>query len=279
MSITFKPLSDHTGVEVEGLDLSQPLSSETRERVYRAWLEHSVLVVRDQNLNPHELLAAAKQFGDPLHQHNTRFQLEECPEIHYISNQDKYEDGRRYIPGSGYHTDHSNAANPPKATILHAKSLPKKGGDTQFVNMARAFETLDIDIQKRINGLKAEHVYQSSHSSRKLVGLTEQRKAEIEKSVSHPLIRTHDETARKAIYINPIRIERIIGMDDEEALPLLDYLLEHSIQIMHEYRHRWEEGDFVMWDNRVLLHKANPDYDMKEKRYLYRLMLQGPRPS
>ena len=279
MSITFKPLSDHTGVEVEGLDLSQPLSSETQESVYRAWLEHSVLVVRDQNLNPHELLAAAKQFGDPLHQHNTRFQLEECPEIHYISNQDKYEDGRRYIPGSGYHTDHSNAANPPKATILHAKSLPKKGGDTQFVNMARAFETLDIDMQKRINGLKAEHVYQSSHSSRKLVGLTEKRKAEIEKSVSHPLIRTHDETARKAIYINPIRIERIIGMDDEEALPLLDYLLEHSIQIMHEYRHRWEEGDFVMWDNRVLLHKANPDYDMKERRYLYRLMLQGPRPS
>jgi taurine dioxygenase len=279
MSITFKPLSDHTGVEVEGLDLTQPLSSETRERVYRAWLEHSVLVVRDQNLNPHELLAAAKQFGDPLHQHNTRFQLEECPEIHYISNQDKYEDGRRYIPGSGYHTDHSNAANPPKATILHAKLLPKTGGDTQFVNMARAFETLDSDIQKRINGLKAEHVYQSSHSSRKLVGLTEQRTAEIEKSVSHPLIRTHDETARKAIYINPIRIERIIGMDDEEALPLLDYLLEHSIQKTHEYRHRWKVGDFVMWDNRVLLHKANPDYDMKEKRYLYRLMLQGPRPS
>ena len=238
-----------------------------------------MLVVRDQNLNPHQLLAAAKQFGDPLHQHNTRFQLEECPEIHYISNQDKYEDGRRYIPGSGYHTDHSNAANPPKATILHAKSLPKTGGDTQFVNMARAFETLDIDIQKRINGLKAEHVYQSSHSSRKLVGLTEKRKAEIEKSVSHPLIRTHDETARKAIYINPIRIERIIGMDDEEALRLLDYLLEHSTQITHEYRHRWEVGDFVMWDNRVLLHKANPDYDMKEKRYLYRLMLQGPRPS
>ena len=279
MSITFKPLSDHTGIEVEGLDLSQPLSSETRERIYRAWLEHSVLVVRDQDLNPHELLAAAKQFGDPLHQHNTRFQLEECPEIHYISNQDKYEDGRRYIPGSGYHTDHSNAANPPKATILHAKSLPKTGGDTQFVNMARAFETLDIDIQKRINGLKAEHVYQSSHSSRKLVGLTEKRKAEIEKSVSHPLIRTHDETARKAIYINPIRIERIIGMDNEEALPLLDYLLEHSIQKTHEYRHRWKVGDFVMWDNRVLLHKANPDYDMKEKRYLYRLMLQGPRPS
>jgi taurine dioxygenase len=68
-------------------------------------------------------------------------------------------------------------------------------------------------------------------------------------------------------------------MDDEEALPLLDYLLEHSIQMTHEYRHRWEVGDFVMWDNRVLMHKANPDYDMKEKRYLYRLMLQGPRPS
>jgi taurine dioxygenase len=278
MSVNFRLLSDHTGVEVTGVSLLHPLSSELRDRLYRAWLDSAVLVIRDQDLDPHQLLAAAKQFGEPLHQHNTRFQIKDCPEIHYISNQDKYDDGRRYIPGAGYHTDHSNAEYPPKATILHAKVLPKTGGDTQFVNMARAFETLDKGTREIIEGLKAEHVYQSSHSSRKLVGLTEKRKAQIEQSVVHPLVRTHDETGRQAIYINPIRIEQIIGMSNKDALPLLDRLLDHAIQPTHEYRHKWRNGDFVMWDNRVLLHKANPDYDMQEMRYLFRLMLQGARP-
>ncbi len=97
-------------------------------------------------------------------------------------------------------------------------------------------------------------------------------------AVIHPLIRTHPETGRKAIYINPIRIEGILGMDHREALPLLDELLEHSIQEKYQYRHKWNPGDLVMWDNRCLLHKANGDYDMNQVRYLYRLMLKGSVP-
>lgn len=278
MDVRFEPLSDHTGTSVEGVDLSRPLAPELRDELYGAYLKTSVLVVRDQDLTAQQLLDAAAQFGEPFIQHNTKFSLPDCPRVHYISNQDKFPDGRRYIPGAGYHTDHSNAETPPKATVLHAKELPSSGGDTQFVNMGLAFETLEPAVQEKIRGLRAEHVYQSSHSARKLVGLTDKRKAEIQQSVIHPLVRTHGETGREAIYVNPIRIERILGMDDEEALPLLESLLAHAIEPRHEYRHRWRLGDVVMWDNRNLLHKANGDYDMAERRYLYRLMLEGERP-
>jgi len=280
MTPILSSLSSHTGVEVEGVDLREPLPAGLRDALYAAFLERSVLVVRGQDLDPHQMLAAAKQFGAPFEQHNTRFQLPECPEIHYISNQDKHADGSRYIPGSGYHTDHSNSASPPKATLLHAKELPSSGGDTQFVNMRVAYLDLDDATRGLIDGLQAEHVYQSSHSARKLVGLTDKRRQEVEQSVLHPLVRPHTETGEPALYINPIRIERIVGMDDETALPLLDRLLAHAIEPERQYRHRWRPGDFVMWDNRRLLHKANGDYDMSERRYLYRLMLQdGPPPA
>lgn len=279
MDVTFKPLSPHTGVAVEGVDLSQPIADELRRELYGAFLKSSVLVVRGQDLDPDQTLDAARLFGEPFPQHNTRFQLKDNPEIHYISNQDRYPTGERYIPGAGYHTDHSNAAVPPKATILHAKELPSFGGDTQFVNMGYAYETLPPETQAAIDGRMAEHLYQASHSARKLVGLTTKRKQEIEESVIHPLVRTHGETGRRALYINPIRIERIVDMADAEALPLLVQLLAHATQPAHEYRHRWQAGDFVMWDNRNLLHKANADYDMDERRYLYRLMLKGERPA
>jgi taurine dioxygenase len=96
--------------------------------------------------------------------------------------------------------------------------------------------------------------------------------------VLHPLVRTHPETGRKAIYLNPIRIEGIEGMPEADAVALLDELLEHARQPQYEYRHRWLPGDLVMWDNRCLLHKANGDYEMTQVRYLYRIMLQGDEP-
>ena len=135
-------LSEHTGAEVRGVDLTQPMDAAMRERLNRAFVEHSVLVFRDQHLSPQQLLDAVQLFGEVFPQHNTRFALPECPQIHYISNQDFYPDGKRYIPGEGYHTDHSNAAEPPKATVLHAVKLPDRGGDTQFVNMHRAYDDL-----------------------------------------------------------------------------------------------------------------------------------------
>jgi len=279
MEIAVEPLSNHTGAAVTGVDLSKPIDADLRERLNQVFVEHSVLVVRDQNLTPRQMLEAVQLFGDVFHQQNTRFALPECPEIHYISNQDKYADGSRYIPGGGFHTDHSNAEKPPKATILFAVELPDRGGDTQYFNLQEAYDELPDDMKARIEGLKAVQVYQSRHSTRKLMGLSAENKTKVTPSVIHPIVRTHPESGRKGLYINPIRIESIVGMEDSEALPLLDELLAHATQEKFQYRHQWRDGDMVMWDNRCLLHKANADYDMDQMRYLYRVMLQGDRPS
>jgi len=273
---TIAPLSEHTGAEVLGLDLREPVDADTSARLNRAFVEHSVLVIRGQRLEPAQLLTAVRLFGEVFPQHNTKFALPECPLIHYISNQDRYPDGTRYIAGAGYHTDHSNAVAPPKATVLCAVSLPHSGGDTQYVNMHRAYDGLPPAMKSKIDGKMAIHVYQSRYSERKLQALPDT--AKVPDSVAHPLVRTHPESGRKAIYLNPIRTEGVVGMDDAEGLPLLDELLAHATQEKYQYRHRWQPGDIVMWDNRCLLHKANGDYDMGQLRYLYRVMLQGDVP-
>jgi alpha-ketoglutarate-dependent taurine dioxygenase len=273
----FTPLSSHTGAEVCGIDLRRTVDAALHETLIRAFEEYSVLVLRDQHLSPPQLLAAVRLFGEVFPQHNTRFALPQCPQIHYISNQDFYPDGRRYIPGEGYHTDHSNAAEPPKATVLHAVRLPDRGGDTQFVNMHRAYQDLPAAMRQRIDGLRAIHVYQSRHSERKLMALSEAARRNVADAVLHPLVR-RDRSGRRSIYLNPIRIEGIVGLEESEALALLDTLLDHATQPQYEYRHKWRAGDVVMWDNRCLLHKANGDYDMGQVRYLYRVMLKGETP-
>ncbi|MGH6620593.1 MAG: TauD/TfdA dioxygenase family protein [Alphaproteobacteria bacterium] len=278
MTCKISPLSDHTGAEARGVDLSRPVDAETRQRLNRAFVESSVLVIRGQSLTASQLLGGVQLFGDVFQQHNSRFALPECPQIHYLSNQDRYNDGTRYIPGAGYHTDHSNDAAPPKATVLLAINLPDKGGDTQYANMHRAYEDLPDETKRRIDGLKAVHVYQSKFSARKLMDLPADRKDKVPVSVLHPLVRTHPETKRKSLYLNPIRIEGIAGMPEGEALGLLDELLEHATQEKYQYRHRWQPGDLVMWDNRCLLHKANGDYDHSQTRYMYRVMLRGDAP-
>ena len=278
MAVAITNLTDHAGAEVRGVDFTAPMDGSTRAQLNRAFVDRGVLVIRDQKLSPHQLLSAVRLFGDVFPQHNTRFALPDCPEIHFISNQDKFPDGRPYIPGEGWHTDHSNDVRPPKATVLHAVALPGNGGDTQFANMAAAYDALPETLQRRLRDLSAIHVYQSSHSARQLMTLPSAAKERVPNAVLHPIIRTHPETGRRSIYINPIRIEGIVGLDHKEALPLLEELLAHATAPRFQYRHEWRPGDMVMWDNRCLLHKANGDYDMDELRYLYRVMLRGSVP-
>lgn len=279
MNFQIEKLSQHIGAEVLGVDLARPLEASVRAELNNSFVEHSVLAIRAQSLDPHQMLAAVQNFGEVFQQHNTRFALQDCPQIHYISNQDRFEDGTRYIPGEGYHTDHSNDAEPPKATVLHAVKLPDRGGDTQFVDMQRAYEGLPGETKQRLDGLQAVHVYQSKYSARKLIALPSQGSADVPKTVTHPLVRTHPETGRKSLYLNPIRIEGIVGMAAGEALDLLEDLIGHATQEQFQYRHKWKTGDLVLWDNRCLLHKANGDYDHAQLRYLYRVMLRGDRPT
>ena len=273
MNIKINKLSEHTGAEVFGVDLKSISDQRFINELTKAFSKYSVLVIRDQNLSPNEFYESAKIFGKVFKQHNKKFALKENDLVHYISNKDKFEDGKIYIPGEGYHTDHSNDISPPKATILHAKLLPSYGGDTQFVNMHLIYNQLPNDLKKSIQNLEAMHVYQSTHSKRKLMSLP--RITEKIKEVIHPLVRMHPENNKICLYINPIRIEKIIGLTDNETLALLDNLMSYVYKKENEYRHKWLNGDFVIWDNRILMHKANGDYDMNEDRYLFRIMIQN----
>jgi taurine dioxygenase len=163
--------------------------------------------------------------------------------------------------------------------MLHAVALPSRGGDTQYVNMHDAYDDLPAETKERIAGLKAVHVYLSKHSPRPLGRLTEESRRNLPPPGIHPLVRTHPENGRKALYLNPVRMEGVVGMADEEALALITELMRHATQMKFEYRHRWRAGDWVIWDNRSVMHQANADYDMNERRYLYRLMLKGEAPS
>jgi taurine dioxygenase len=118
----------------------------------------------------------------------------------------------------------------------------------------------------------------NKYSPRELRPLSEDSARQVPPPGIHPLVRTHPENGRKALYLNPVRIEGIIGIEDEQALDLVAELMTHATQKKYEYRHQWRYGDFVIWDNRSVIHKANPDYDMNERRYLYRLMLKGETP-
>jgi taurine dioxygenase len=277
MGWSITPLSPHTGAEVRGVDLKRGVDDATRARLNRAFVDHSVLVIRDQDLSPPGMLDAVRLFGDVFEQHNAKFSLPDCPLVHYISNKDFFPDGRRYIPGEGYHTDHSNAAEPPKATVLHAVELPDIGGDTQFVNMHRAYETLPDAIKTRVEGLKAVHVYQSRYSERKLMGLDPARREHVPDAVVHPIVRTHPESGRKALYLGGRRHSWIIGMEPAASDALLDALWRHAIQDRFVWTQEWRRGDMVMWDNRCVMHRRDA-FDPATIRLMHRTAIEGERP-
>jgi taurine dioxygenase len=276
-SFTIAPLTGHTGAEVTGLDFTRPVDDETRAELKEAFVEHHVLVMRGQHFAPDDFIAAVQLFGDLQAHDKKEHHVPGHPDVSYVSN-DEFVNGRRVIPGETFHTDHSNHPRPPKATTLFAVELPSSGGDTQYVNMHDAYDDLPDKTKQKIDGLKAVHSYLSKHSPRPLGYLSEESRRNLPPPGVHPLVRTHPENGRKALFLNPVRMESITGMEDAEALKLIDELMQHATQKKYEYRHKWRHGDWVMWDNRSVMHQANPDYDMNERRYLYRLMLKGEVP-
>src|ERR1700688_1464407 len=277
MAYTIAPLSEHTGAEVRGVDLTQPIDPETRAALNRAFITHHVLVVRDQKYQPEDFLNAVQVFGELQPHDKKELHVPGFPQMYFVSNEQTVP-GKRYISGETFHTDHSNHPAPPKATILYPVSLPSHGGDTQYVNMHLAYDELPEAMKRKIEELRALHVYLSKYSPRELKPLNEERLKAMPPPRLHPLVRVHPENGRKSWFLIPVRIESIVGLPDDEALDLVAELMAHATQKKYEYRHQWQYGDMVLWDNRSVMHKANPDYDMNERRYLYRLMLKGEPP-
>ena len=247
----------------------------TRKALYDAWVKHAVLVIRGQKLTPGQFADAAGIFGELLEQQIKKYALPENPLVGTISSRDlPLVDGKLHVRGENYHTDHSNFAAPPKATTLHAVSLPPQGGDTQFVDVRKAYDDLPEETKRKILPLRSPHVYESSHSPRKMTALSAEERAKIPQTLQ-PLVIRHPDSGRPALYLNTARMEGIEGMAPDAAFRLIDELYDHATQSKYEYRHKWLPGDMVIWDNRSVMHQANPDFDPSEYRYLYRIMLKG----
>ncbi len=282
MAYEINTLSDALGVEVLGVDLRKPLDGETAKKVYRAFVENVVIIFRNQSMDHHQFLAAAKNFGEPIPRHGKDRLVPDCPLVSYVTNQLKTDDGKPKVYGSFWHTDHSFQPEPPKATMLNPITLPETGGDTCFTNMRAAYDALPKSTKAEIDGLKAVHFYKDR---RKPPSLEERQKEaeglsdEVSDGVAHPVARTHPDTGKKAIYINPLRIKRFLGKTPEESVQLVDELAKHATQPQFVYRHTWQPGDVIMWDNRQAMHKATEDYDITQPRLLNRIILKGDKPK
>jgi taurine dioxygenase len=275
MPLKLTPLSDALGIEATGIDLSQPVAQADVDAMERALDEHLLLVVRDQSLTPEQYLAAAHLFGKIMPQHLTAMLMKDHPEIAVLdSTKTRPGPDGAVIPVGAreWHTDHTNHKRPPKYTALYGVKLPKSGGDTGFANMQLAYDglsdTLKTDLAKHTVVTKIEdHSYVSDAD-----------RAKYGKPQTHPLIRTHPSTGKKALYFHPGKVRQLEGMEPEESLDFLNRLLEDAVKPEMTYRHKWRQGDLVIWDNRATLHVAHRDYDPAEGRIVQRILIQGEIP-
>ena len=275
MAIQISPITPTFGVKITGIDLKNDLDESTHKQLKALLSQYAVLVFPNQFLGPAELIQAGEIFGPLMPQQLQKYILPDFPLVGYNSTKDlPVKNGKLQVRGENYHTDHSNSVCPPKATALSAVKIPSSGGDTQFVDVRQSFDDLSPKLQEKIIYLRSLHVHESTRSPRAFTKLSEEDLAKIP-NVTQPLVIRHPDSGRPALYLNTGRMEGIEGMNADEGFNLINSLYEHAIRNKYEYRHRWAEGDFVIWDNRSVMHQANADYNPEEFRYLYRIMLEG----
>ncbi|MGI9383897.1 MAG: TauD/TfdA dioxygenase family protein [Methyloligellaceae bacterium] len=281
--IEVKRLTGPLGAEICGAELSDTASNEAFATIHQAFLDHSVLVFRNQRLEPDELVGFSRKFG-PLEQHVLeQFTLPENPDVLLISNvKEKGKPVGAIRAGQYWHSDCSYMEHPTQASLLHAQDVPSYGGDTIFASMACAYDELSDTMKGFLGGLRAVHDYTNAYDTffskfPDRPPLSKEERAKVP-PVEHPVVRTHPETGRKALYVNPGFTRSIVGMTDEESRAILDFLFVHAQQPHFIYRHIWAPGDLVIWDNRATWHLAVADYDMDERRHLLRTTIAGDKP-
>jgi taurine dioxygenase len=275
VTITVTPIAGALGAELGGVDLARDLPDETVAQIRRAWLEHLVVFFRDQELTPAEFLAFARRIGEPVEYPFVKG-MDDFPEIITVSK----------LPhetvnfGGIWHSDTVYLERPPMGTLLVAREVPPYGGDTMFANMYTAYDALSPGLQCVLDGLRAVHssaladVSKTREDRIKDAGFGEAR----EFCSEHPVVRTHPETGRKALYVNIAHTLRFSGWTEEESKPLLRYLFEHAVRPEFTCRFRWQVGSIAMWDNRCAMHNPVNDYH-GHTRTMHRITLAGDVPA
>jgi len=279
-----RKLSGAMGAEVLGADL-HALSDADFAQIRDAFHTHQVLVIRDQSLSPAAQRDFSRRFGALEDQLNAHYTVPDYPEVLVLSNDIK--DGKPVglIDGGDFwHSDSSHRDLPSMATILYAVQNPQHGGDTEFANMAAAYDALPDDMKRRIADLKGIHAVSKLKNKRVTVSPRRpdgQSFYEKQKSLPDqvwPMVRTHPVTGKKTLYVSPRFTIGIAGMAEAEADAILDYLFAHQIRPEFVYRHKWQARDLVMWDNRSVIHQATGGFAYPDVRTMHRTVVAGDRP-
>jgi taurine dioxygenase len=272
LHLTVKPLAGAIGAEIHGIDLCSPISDETVARIRGIWLEHSVVFFRDQELPPKDFAAFARRFGEVVDYPFLKG-LDDSPEVIEVAKLEH----ERVNFGGLWHTDTAYLERPPMGTMLVAREVPPYGGDTLFASSYAAYDALSDGMKRLLDPLRAVNSSAKAEKTR----TREDRKAGEGRKVleaEHPVVRTHPETGRKALYVNFGHTLRFAGMSEEESAGLLAYLFEHQSRPEFTCRFRWEPGSIALWDNRCALHNPINDYH-GHRRIMHRVTLAGDRPQ
>jgi taurine dioxygenase len=274
-SVEVEPVAGALGAEISGVDLSGPLDEATVAAIRRAWLEHGVIFFRDQELPPAAFLAFARRFGEPIEYPFVKG-LPEAPEIIPVLKQAD----ERVNFGGIWHSDTAYLDIPPMGSMLIAREVPPAGGDTLFASMYLAYDTLSDGMKRLladlrgINSSASADVSKTREDRMKDSGRADARPEYV---ATHPIVRTHPETGRKALYVNVAHTVGIEGLAREESAPLLDYLYRHQIKPEFTCRFRWRPRSIAFWDNRCVQHNAVNDYQ-GHRRLMHRITLAGDKP-
>lgn len=267
VDLIVRPLHPALGAEITGLDLGAGVDAPTRAVLERALADHLVLVFRDQTLTPERFLTAARTFGPPMRQHYSQHNMAAFPDIGVV------EPAPDRRGAEQWHTDHTNRERPPLATLLYGVAVPSRGGGTGIANLRAAYAALPVDEQQRLGSLRT-----LNRLDRDRPDVRAEDRALYDAPVAHPLVRTHPVHGSKAIYFH-IGKGQVEGMAPAASQAFLGDLLERVVTPERVYLHAWRRGDLLVIDNRATMHRAHSDHDPSERRTLWRIIVEGDRPT
>ena len=280
-SIRVRPMSVHIGAEIEDVDLTRPLASDTVAEIRAALLEWKVVFFRGQSLDHAQHIAFARHFGKPTPGHVVFGGDSVYPEIYYVAKHrvaNSVEGVPCIKPWTGWHTDITPAVNPPAASILRGVTVPPYGGDTLWTNLAVAYRNLSAPMQRFVDGLRGVHRFGDERGN-KMSREYENRVRQTYYETEHPLVRVHPETGERVLFVSPGFLQSISGLAPREGEALLELLWEHVVRPEFTVRFRWEPGSIAFWDNRATAHLAPRDiFDTDFERQFYRVTLLGDVP-
>lgn len=275
IDITTRPLQGAFGVEVTGVDVAA--GGEALHRELASLFErHGVLLIREQALSPEEQLRFTRAFGEPETNQRLEFTLPSLPEVYVLSNKEK--DGRRIgdvDAGQAWHTDASYLERPALCTILHAIEVPDEGSDTLLADLCGAWAALPEETRAELDGLGVIHSWRTLMALKGIVLEDDGGYPD----VVHPLARRHPVDGRVALWVTTGTTRGIVGRPEAAGVELIQRLVDHATQPRFVFRHRWQPGDILIWDNRVTLHTGTPFDTTRYDRLVHRTWTRGERPQ